>query len=89
MVDKIIGEISRVKTVRTEKPILFGLPHDNIPSVEEISEFEKRYHIQLPEKYKQFLLEYGGGYFGYANIYSLEIRDTEFSDILEYLVKVG
>ena len=101
----------------------------------------KQYQILLPEKYIQVLLNFGGGYFGYANIYSIDkdsyffifnhnpvkvenllfiadngcgdyyalrvdnnkcsdkivfyehesntVQDTDFSDILEYLVKVG
>ena len=130
-----------VEKVQNEKPLLFKLEHDNIPNQADISEFEQLYHIQLPKKYTQFLLTYGGGYFGYANIYSFDknsnfyllnnnplplqkylsiadnaccdyyafyiengkcseavvfynhddqkIYTTEFSDILEYLIKVG
>lgn len=132
---------SIVDRVQKEKPLLFELEHDHIPSQKDIFKFEQLYHIQLPEKYIQFLFTYGGGYFGYANIYSFDknsnfyllnnnpfplqkclfiadnacgdyyafciengkcseavvfynhddkkIYDTEFSDILEYLVKVG
>lgn len=132
---------SIVEKAKVEQPLLFELEHDNIPQIEEISDFQKQYQIQLPKKYIQFLLNYGGGYFGYANIYSFDqnsdfflpahnkrelerflciadngcgddyafliedgqCRDevvfydhddrkayhTEFSDILEYLVKEG
>ena len=31
-------------------------------SMEEISEFEKKYDISLPNDYKQFVLQYGSGY---------------------------
>lgn len=130
-----------VEKAKVECPLLFELDHDEIPQMEEIFEFQKQYQVELPEKYIQFLLNYGGGYFGYANIYSLdknsyfclcnqneknlgpflyvadnecgdyyafpvengkckdavvllehdnhEICTTEFSDILEYLVKIG
>lgn len=63
---------SMVDAAKTERPKLFQLGHDHIPGTEEIFELEKQYHIQLPQKYVQFLLAYGGGYFGYANIYSLD-----------------
>lgn len=132
---------SIVDKIKNERPLLFKLEHDSIPNPEDISEFEQFYRIQLPEKYTQFLLTYGGGYFGYANIYSFDkdshfyllnnnpsplqkylsiadngcgdyyafciengkcseavvfynhddkkIYTTEFSDILEYLIKIG
>lgn len=32
----------------------------------------------LPEKYKLFIIEFGGGYFGYANIYSLDNSSNYF-----------
>ncbi len=109
--------------------------------METIINFQKQHKIILPEKYIQFLLSFGGSYFGYANIYSLDenssffifnhnpaiikdllfiadnecgdyyafrvqddkcseeivfydhednaIKDTDFSDVLEYLVKTG
>lgn len=126
---------------KLKKPILFGLGNDRIMSPEGIEGFEHRLQVKLPEKYKQFLLKYGGGYFGYANVYSLDedsgfyvlnhndmpvynhlriadngcgdyylvciadrkcleqlyfydhetrdVHNTEYADILEYLVKVG
>uniref|UniRef100_UPI00405700C9 SMI1/KNR4 family protein n=1 Tax=Agathobacter sp. TaxID=2021311 RepID=UPI00405700C9 len=70
-----------VEECRAKKPILFGLEHDKILCAEEIEQFEKTVHITLPEKYKEFIMNYGGGYFGYANIYSLDI-DSNF-----YLLK--
>lgn len=130
-----------VAQVKAEQPLLLELEHDHIPCMEEILEFQKQHQIQLPEKYIQFLLHYGGGYFGFANIYSFDkdsyfylpnhnekgfeeflyiadnecgdyyafriergkchdavlfydhdekkMNHTEFSDILEYLVKTG
>ena len=130
-----------IKKAKTAEPLLFELAHVNIPTVEEVIAFQKQYQITLPEKYIQFLLNFGGGYFGYANIYSLDknssffifhhnpaivkellfmadngcgdyyafrieggkcrdeivfydheyntVQDTDFSDVLEYLIKTG
>ena len=130
-----------VKMAKAKKPLLFGLEHDNIPTSEEVIAFQRQYQIALPEKYIQFILNFGGGYFGYTNIYSLDkssdffilnrnpiivkdmlfiadngcgdhyafpieegkckdkivfcdhedntVQDTDFSDVLEYLVKIG
>ncbi len=61
-----------VKRTQVKEPLLFELDHDTIPQMEEILAFQDQYHIQLPEKYIYVLLNYGGGYFGYANIYSLD-----------------
>ena len=130
-----------VKKAKTEKPLLFELQHDNIPTMKDVITFQEEYQIILPEKYIQVLLNFGGGYFGYANIYCLDkdscffvlnhnpvnvkglffvadnecgdyygfrvesnkcgeeivfydhasntIKETDFSDVLEYLVKIG
>ena len=61
-----------VNDCKEREPILFGLENDKILSAAEIEKFEEKIHIELPEKYKKFLSEYGGGYFGYANVYSLD-----------------
>lgn len=70
-----------VDECRAKEQILFGLEHDKILCAEEIEQLEKTVYIALPEKYKKFIMNYGGGYFGYANIYSLDI-DSNF-----YLLK--
>lgn len=59
-----------VNTYKKQKPILFQLEHDRILSEDELRRFEQEHHIKLPENYVRFLLEYGGGYFGYAAIFS-------------------
>lgn len=130
-----------IKKAKSKRTFAFELEHDNIPTMEEVITFQKQHQIVLPEKYIQFLLNFGGGYFGYANIYSLDknsdffifkrnstvvkdllfmadngcgdyyafrieggmcreeivfydhedntVQDTDFSDVLEYLVKIG
>lgn len=66
-----------VGNVKIKNPILFGLGHDTIPSENDIIEYEKQNNVQLTEKYKQFLLKYGGGFFGFQNIYSLD-KQSDF-----------
>jgi hypothetical protein len=39
-----------------------------IPSEAEVAEFQRRIGVQLPERYRQFLLEYNGGYFNEPRI---------------------
>lgn len=62
----------RVDIIKKKKPLLFGLEHDYIPNMNQIDLWEQQNHIWLPEKYISFLLTYGGGYFGYTTIYSLD-----------------
>ena len=130
-----------VKRTAGKRPFLFELKHDSVPTVEDVIALQKQHQIVLPEKFIQFLLRFGGGYFGYANIYSLDqssqfflfrhnpptvkdllfiadngcgdyyavwvedgkcgerivfydheegaVQDTNFSDVLEYLMKIG
>ena len=49
--------------------------------MKDICQFEEFSGICLPEDYKKLLLKYGGGYFGFANLYSLD-KKSQF-----YIVK--
>ena len=81
--DKNKLEIDAVTSVRSfdEDGVLIDTSIGQI-SIEgkdlRIENFEKRYSIVLPEKYRLFISEFGGGYFGYANIYSLDINSNYF-----------
>lgn len=61
-----------VGTVKTKYPHFFELEHDKIPTMKDVIAFQEQYQISLPEKYIQFLLNFGGGYFGSAIVYSLD-----------------
>lgn len=61
-----------VRNVQTKHPHFFELEHDKIPTMQDVIAFQEQYQIILPEKYIQFLLNFGGGYFGSAIIYSLD-----------------
>lgn len=66
-----------VSECKYKKPLLFDLGHDKILSVKEVECFEQNIQLELPKKLVIFLSEYGGGYFGYANIYSMD-KDSTF-----------
>lgn len=70
-----------VEEVKKKKPVLFALESDEKPSQADIDAFEKENGITLPKKYKDFILDFGGGYFGFANIYSID-KHSDF-----YLLK--
>lgn len=69
--------IDIVEQVKKSKPILFELEHDKCVSENEIVCFESANSMILPIEYKQFVLEFGGGYFGFVNMYSLDL-DSSF-----------
>ena len=61
-----------VEKARRQRPVLFGLPSDSIPSDEAIAQTEALLQITLPESYKAFLKTYGGGCFGFLLVYSCD-----------------
>lgn len=67
-----------VENIQIKHPHFFELEHDKIPTMEDVIAFQRQYQIILPEKYIQFLLNFGGGYFGAAIIYSLD-KNSYFS----------
>ena len=69
--------MSIVSEVKENKPILFGLESDKAASDNEIEQIEEYYGVGLPKSYKEFLKEFGGGYFGYIVVYSCD-RNSRF-----------
>lgn len=57
---------------KKSKPILFGLDSDKIADEEDIELVEEFYNIKLPSSYKEFVHEYGGGYFAHSTIFSCD-----------------
>lgn len=58
--------------VKNENPNWFGLDSDTICTVERIELVEQYYNIKFPKGYKEFLLKYGGGYFAFTVVYSMD-----------------
>lgn len=55
-------------------------------TIEQIMEFEKRLHNPLPDDYRDFLLQYNGGYFGVEE----ECYTTEkYGPILTHMFSIG
>lgn len=65
-----------VSDMKIRKPRLFGLESDHIVGQSEISRIEESLKIELPEKYKVFLMHYGGGYFGYTVVFSCDSQGS-------------
>ena len=70
--------IEIVEQIKKTKPILFELEKDKVVSEMDIFRFENDNSIVLPDEYKKFVIAFGGGYFGYSNIYSLDKDSSLF-----------
>jgi len=62
---------SIVQDLKKTRPIWFGLESDPEGTDSEISEVEKELLIRLPKEYKEFVQDFGGGYFGFTNVFSV------------------
>lgn len=61
-----------VEKAKNDHPVWFGLDSDESPDYTAITEAEEELGAKLPADYKDFILEYGGGYFAFSTVYSLE-----------------
>lgn len=63
---------NKVTEMMEIKPILFSLDSDNKACEEIIINVEEHYNIKLPDDYKEFLKDFGGGYFGFIVVLSCD-----------------
>lgn len=59
-----------VEMVRRDKPFLFELDSEEPATPEEIVNAESSLGCKLPEEYSRFVKIFGGGYFGFTNVFS-------------------
>lgn len=62
-----------VEKTKSEHPVWFGMEPDGRPTERLFLEAEEKLGVKLPCDYKKFIFEYGGGYFAFSNVYSLEV----------------
>lgn len=67
-----------VDEVKSKNPHLFELEHDQILSMAEIENIEKKMDVKLPLNYRKFISEFGGGFFGFATVYSLDENSSYY-----------
>lgn len=70
----------KVTEIKNKRPIWFGLESDIVASDKEIYHAEKSLALLFPEDYKQFVKAFGGGYFAFTVIYSVQ-QKSEWSII--------
>lgn len=59
-----------VERTKKEKPVWFELGSDSCINDNEIRQIENYFGSELPIEYKQFLKNYGGGYFAFLLVFS-------------------
>ena len=69
--DSIIFQ-NRINVIMIEKPKLFAFESDDKANREMIELVENYYNVLLPDIYKNFVKQYGGGYFGFIIVYSCD-----------------
>ncbi|CAG1023198.1 hypothetical protein MTYM_02264 [Methylococcales bacterium] len=67
--DQFIDLVEKTKQLH---PIWFGLDSDKIPTEGDVRMAEKRLGAQFPKDYRDFLLKFGGGYFGLSKVFSVQ-----------------
>ena len=65
-----------IQQVMENKPKIFGLDADEAPTITDIDMIEKYYDIVFPISYKEFVLQYGGGYFAFTLVYSFDKQSS-------------
>lgn len=66
-----------VNEIKKNKPIWFGLESDPKATDLEIKEVEILLSVKLPDEYKKFIKNFGGGYFAFSNIFSVN-KESEW-----------
>ncbi|GFI09303.1 hypothetical protein IMSAGC007_01764 [Lachnospiraceae bacterium] len=61
-----------IKEFSNKRPLLLSLNTDQKAAEEMITDVEKYYDIKLPKQYKEFVKDYGGGYFGFIVVFSCD-----------------
>lgn len=67
--DRFRSKVTELKSVR---PIWFGLESDPPASESDIALAEESLGATLPQCYREFVKEFGGGYFALGNVFSVD-----------------
>jgi hypothetical protein len=78
----VLAELLRQKSVASEAKYGFALIDGRIATVDEIASVERRMGVVLPEPYKAFMMRYGGGMFGFVDLFPIVAEPTPEGDDL-------
>ena len=77
--------IKEYEIIKKKRPILFQLEHDNPVDSKTINEHEIYFGIKFADSYRKFLSEFGGGYWGFIKVFSVD--NTGDFNIKKYITK--
>ena len=66
-----------VNNEKSEHPFWFEGECDTLADDDQIAEVEKELGAKLPDEYVEFVKKYGGGYFAFTNVFSVQ-PDSEW-----------
>ena len=67
-----------VAGTKLKQPRWFALESDRRATDTELQQAERHIGAALPEQYRRFVSEYGGGFFGFAKVFSVQ-PDSDFN----------
>lgn len=70
--------VELIQETKVKRPKIFSLDADCKANAEDICMIEAYYDLQLPSSYKEFLMQFGGGYFAFVVVYSLDAHSDFF-----------
>lgn len=60
-----------VSELKASKPVWFGLKSEPLATEEDLITAESQLGVRLPEQYRSFVKKFGGGYFAFGNVFSV------------------
>ena len=69
---RIAEFIPIVEKIMLERPVWFGLESDRVGTEDDLRLAESQLGVRLPESYREFVARFGGGYFAFGNVFSVD-----------------
>ena len=64
--------VATVENIQKKRPIWFGLESDAVGSADDVTTAQTRLMLTFPPEYTAFVKRYGGGYFAFTIVYSVD-----------------
>jgi antitoxin YobK len=77
-----LAEVLRQKSAASQAEYDFALIDGCVATAGEIADIERRMGVVLPDKYKTFMIRYGGGAFGFVDLFPVVAEPEEHDDDL-------
>jgi hypothetical protein len=71
---QVDGFVSTVEDARSSHPVWFGLESDALASSDDVGAAEAALGVEFPSAYREFVMRFGGRYFAFATIASVDLE---------------